>query len=127
MHRPRVKPGLRLAWRDASTLQLGVCPDRGAVLTGLREGDGAIVAALDGVHDLPSLRGVARDHSLPEGRVDELVRLLGDAGLLVRDADAGGAEQADRVHLARLGAQARTDWPATPTRGPWSTRTPGTA
>jgi len=69
------------------------------VLTGLCAGDDAVIAALDGRHDLRQVHAIARAKSVPGSRVDQLVRLLTDAGVLVRPAP-------DRAHLARVGPQA---------------------
>jgi hypothetical protein len=103
--RPQVRPGLRRVWRDATTLQLGLCAEHGTVLGGLRTGDDTLIAALDGRHDLPALHALAREHSVPPSRVAELVDALADAGVLV---DAGGPTgRADRAHLSALGATAR--------------------
>jgi hypothetical protein len=82
--RLQLRPGLRRLWRDQSTLQLGLSPAHGAVLSGLRAGDDVVLAALDGRHDLRQLHALARARSVPGSRVDELVRLLGNAGVLVR-------------------------------------------
>ena len=100
MARPQLRPGLRRLWRDSSTLQLGVSPAHGAVLTGLRAGDDVVLAALDGRHDLRQLQALARASSVPASRVEELVQLLGRAGVLVR-------ARSDRAFLARVGAGAR--------------------
>jgi hypothetical protein len=98
--RPQLRPGLRRLWRDSSTLQLGLSPAHGAVLAGLRAGDDVVLAALDGRHDLHDLHALARASAVPVCRVDELVRLLGRAGLLVR-------ARSDRACLSRVGAAAR--------------------
>lgn len=100
--RPRLRPGLRRVWRDATTLQVGLSPGPGVVLTGVHAGDEAVIVALDGVHDLDQVRQVASRHQVARRRVDELLLLLDGAQLLVSDGD-----QADRVHLARLGTAAR--------------------
>jgi hypothetical protein len=96
-----LRPGLRRLWRDQSTLQLGLSPAHGAVLSGLRAGDDVVLAALDGRHDLRQLRALAAARSVPGSRVDELVRMLGAAGLLVR-CDAERRPDADPAAEARL-------------------------
>jgi len=98
--RPQLRPGLRRLWRDSSTLQLGLSPAHGAVLAGLRAGDDVVLAALDGRHDLRELHELARSTSVPASRVDELIRLLTQAGVLVR---AGS----DRACLSRVAPEAR--------------------
>lgn len=90
-------------WRDARTLQLGTAQRHGVVLTGLRAGDDAVVAALDGTHSMGDLRALAGDRDLPERRAAELVQALDRAGALVRE----GADAADRAHLSRLGPSVR--------------------
>lgn len=93
-------------WRDATTLQLGLSPQQGTVLTGLQRGDDTLIAALDGRHDLARLDDLAREHNLPSSRVGELVRALAGAGVLV-DAATGSTGQPDRAHLSVLGGSAR--------------------
>ena len=69
--------------RDQTTLQLGLSPVHGTVLAGLRDGDEVVLAALDGRHDLSDLHALARTRSLPVRRVDQLLRVLSEAGVLV--------------------------------------------
>ena len=102
--RPRLRPGLRRAWRDATTLQVGVFPGPGVVLAGLRAGDEAVIAALDGAHDLDQLRQVGARNRVDDGRVGQLLALLSHSGLLAGPGDGG---RIDRAHLSRLGATAR--------------------
>lgn len=102
--RPRLRPGLRRAWRDTTTLQVGVFPGPGVVLAGLRPGDEAVICALDGAHDLEQVRQVGARHRVDGGRVAELLTLLSRSGLL---AGPGDGWQVDRAHLSRLGATAR--------------------
>lgn len=83
---------------------MGLFPGPGVVLSGLRAGDEAVIAALDGAHDLDQLHQVAARNQVGRRRVDELIGLLRQARLII------GGEQpqvADRVHLARLGEVAR--------------------
>jgi hypothetical protein len=87
-------------WRDASTLQVGLSPTSGAVVSGLLEGDDVIVAALDGTRTLDQLRTLARDRGVAPERVDRIVALLRDAGLLV--TQGAGGRLADRVDLLAL-------------------------
>jgi hypothetical protein len=107
--RPRLRPGLPRAWRDPGTVQFGLSPTSGAVVTGLREGDDVLLAALDGTRTLRQLRDLARGQGVAAGRVDLIVRLLQDAGLLVSERD--GERSADRADLARLdpGTRARLE------------------
>lgn len=109
MSRPQLRPGLRRLWRDQSTLQLGLSPQHGTVLTGLRGGDDVVLSALDGTHDLEQVHAVARARAVPRSRVDELVRVLGEAGVLLGGPEAGGwpEDPLDRAHLSHLGYSAR--------------------
>ncbi|HEX8498000.1 MAG TPA: TOMM precursor leader peptide-binding protein [Actinomycetales bacterium] len=102
--RPALRPGLRLSWRGPTALQVGVAPGPAVVLSGVRAGDEAVVAAMDGTRDTAQLEALARRHGLGAGRVAELVQLLTRAGLLM---GADRERVADRVHLSRLGAAAR--------------------
>ena len=101
--RPQLRPGLRRVWRDATTVQLGVFPGPGVVLTGLRAGDDALLAALDGAHDLAQLGAVAARNQVSRRRLTELVDVLERAHLLVDPSSPA----ADRGHLARVGAGLR--------------------
>lgn len=76
-------PGLQRAWRDPSSLQLGISPRRAAVLDGLTDTDAAFVERLrDGVDPA----------HLPGGdRRTELVGLLLEAGALVTARAGRGA------------------------------------
>ncbi len=101
--RPQLLPGLPRAWRDASTLQVGLGPTSGTVVSGLRPGDEAVVAAFDGSRTLEQLYLVAQEHGLDPERVDELVRLLAEAGVLVTWSD----RPSDRVDVGLLPPSAR--------------------
>ncbi|GAA4346743.1 ThiF family adenylyltransferase [Angustibacter luteus] len=122
MQRPQLRPGLRRVWRDATTLQLGLSPEHGTVLTGLQDGDDALIAALDGAHDLADLRAIARDRAVAAARVDELVATLVSTGVLV-DAAAGPSRRPDRAHLTALGA--RTQERLVADADAWSLSYPG--
>jgi hypothetical protein len=122
--RPQVLPGLRQLWRDATTLQLGLSPRRGTVITGLQAGDDALIAGLDGTNDLPALGRLAERHQAPTDRLPQLLRLLSEADLLVESAGDPRARRpaslgaADRLDLTRLG-RARTAR-LTPDADTWS-------
>ncbi len=90
----QIKPGLRHAWRSPSTLQIGLDPRIGTVLDGLTEADRPLIAAL--------FSGVgATRRGTPGARERTLVRLLDEAGVLLR-------ARAGRGRLAALGpARAR--------------------
>ena len=95
-----------MVWRDATTVQLGVSPPRAVVITGLQDGDDVLIAALDGLRDTAALRTLAGEVGLRERRVDELLRVLAAAGVLV-----GSSQQrptsAERQDVARLGPARR--------------------
>ncbi len=101
MH-PRLKTSLRHAWRDLTTLQLGVTPAHARTLGPVAVGMLALLRKLDGTRGVPLLRAEARDAGLPEGHLDALLERLTAAGLL-DDATAGAGDPAvDRL-------RARTD------------------
>jgi bacteriocin biosynthesis cyclodehydratase domain-containing protein len=103
--RPQLRPGLPRVWRGPDTLQVGLSPTSGAVVTGLRDGDDTLVSALNGTRTLAELRTLAREQGMAPERVDLIVRLLRDAGLLV--TERGGDRPADRADLARLDPRTR--------------------
>jgi hypothetical protein len=103
--RPQLRPGLPRVWRGPDTLQVGLSPTSGAVVTGLRDGDDTVVSALDGTRTLTELRSLARGQGMAPERVDLIVRLLRDAGLLV--TERSGDRPADRADLAHLDPRTR--------------------
>ena len=102
--RPRLRPGLPRAWRDPTTLQVGLAPGPGAVLAGVLAGDEAVIGALDGVHDLDQLRQLAARHRVGHRRLAELMDVLGRSRLILDDVTSPVADRAD---LTRLGEAAR--------------------
>jgi bacteriocin biosynthesis cyclodehydratase domain-containing protein len=94
--RPQIKPGLRRVWRDAATLQIGLTPDLGVIVTGLRPGEAALVDQLDGTNRLSDLTTWAGAHGLEPARVAPLLDLLAAAGVLT-------GPPTDRAHLHQLG------------------------
>lgn len=103
--RPQIKPGLRRLWRDRTTIQIGLTPDTGIVLAGLEPGESDLLALLDGTRAPAELAAWAGAHGLRAERVDALIGLLDEAGVLT-------GWPADRVHLQRLGRQERLRrWP----------------
>jgi hypothetical protein len=98
----RIRPGLARAWRAPGRLQIGLDPRCGVVLDGLTAADERVLAALDaGTYDRRRLQLQAARWGLPRSRVDDLVRLLDDAGVLLPDVDPSPV-------LARLDDRART-------------------
>jgi hypothetical protein len=57
--RPCLKPALRRAWRDRTTLQFGVGPAHRAVLESATPADAAFLDLLDGTRELPALTAAA--------------------------------------------------------------------
>lgn len=80
--RPQLKPALRRVWRDATTLQLGLDPARAVVIGGLDAGSARLVDCLDGSRDLGGLQQAAAVLGLGSAAVDDLLHLLGRAGVL---------------------------------------------
>lgn len=107
MQRPRLNPALRVVWRDSTSLQLGLSPAHGAVVAGLQQGDDALIAALDGLHDVAALVAVAQVAGVDAARVGELLDVLDRAGVLL-DADSTPARNAaQRADVARLSVEGR--------------------
>ena len=82
--RPALAPHARLLYRGPGTVQLGVCPDTGIVLSGLTEAEITLLTLLDGSRDLVSLRRWARRMRADPVRVSALFDQLAARGL-VRD------------------------------------------
>ncbi|MGN6301389.1 MAG: hypothetical protein ACTHN8_09910 [Angustibacter sp.] len=108
MLRPRLDPSLRVLWRDRGTLQVGLRPERGVVVSGLQPGDEVLVEAMDGLRDLPALRALAASVGVAPERVDELVAVLQGAGVVTDAAAAAPLTREQRDDVVRLGAQRRT-------------------
>jgi bacteriocin biosynthesis cyclodehydratase domain-containing protein len=73
--RPCLKPALRRAWRDRTTLQFGVGPAHSAVLESATAADAAFLDLLDGTRELPALTAAAAGIGVDAERVQ---RLLGE-------------------------------------------------
>lgn len=80
--RPVLTPAARRLWRDPATLQIGYGTARAAVLAGLDPGTRATLALLDGTRDDAQLAAAAAAVGCGPERLTELLRLLGEAGLL---------------------------------------------
>ena len=80
--RPVVKTGLRRVWRDATTLQIGVDPERALVLGGVSDRTAELVAAVDGTRDAEQLRHLARRLGLGSAVADRLVGMLLEAAVV---------------------------------------------
>lgn len=100
VRRPILKPALRRAWRDGTTLQLGIDPDRAVQLIGLDERVADWLDRLDGTRDLAGALTAAAATGVDEEAATHLLDLLAAAGAL---EDAAS----DRAALARLPATER--------------------
>jgi hypothetical protein len=80
--RPVLKPGLHTVWRDASTLQIGLDPQRAVVIGGVGRGEARLVAALDGSRDIGAVHSLARSLGVELPRAERLLDLLGAADAL---------------------------------------------
>jgi len=101
--RPVLKPALRRVWRDDTTLQIGLDPQRAVVLGGVDATALRLLDALDGTREAADVLRLARDLGIGERRGRTLLDLLGTAGLL-DDAAAeyrlAAITDADRERLA---------------------------
>lgn len=80
--RPVVKTALRRLWRDSTTLQIGLSPERALVLAGIDAPAAELVAALDGTRNPDQLRYTARALGLDAQVADQLLKLLLDASVI---------------------------------------------
>ena len=104
----QITPALRQAWRSTSSLQIGLDARLGTVLDGLTDADRSLLDALTtGVDATPRAAGGPRAR--------ELVRLLDEAGVLVR-------RRAGRDRLGEPGAARER---LAPDAAAWSLARPG--
>lgn len=94
----QIKPGLCQAWRGPQTVQIGLDAEHGTVVDGLTSSDRRLLAQLTAGLDDDARDGHGARSWFGDERARELVRLLSDAGVLVRS-------RAGRAALSRLGAQ----------------------
>jgi bacteriocin biosynthesis cyclodehydratase domain-containing protein len=90
--RPQLKPALPRLWRDPTTLQLGLDPQRALLLSGVDVADLAVLDLLDGRRPMDDVVELARRRGHDAGRVRELVDFLLDAAALddaAATSDAG--------------------------------------
>lgn len=104
--RPQILPGLPILWRDLRTAQIGLDGPRSTILTGLQQGDDRILAALDGSQSRSELLVLAADCGAAPDRVDHLLRLLGQAQVLVDHGTHGPTTSAELQLLGRDQVQA---------------------
>jgi hypothetical protein len=92
----QIKPGLRQGWRGPQTVQIGLDARRGTVIGGLTSRDRTLIEQLTAGLDDDALDAGGRLRLSGDERARELVRLLSDAGVLIRS-------RAGRAALSRLG------------------------
>jgi hypothetical protein len=101
--RPCLKPALRRAWRDRTTLQFGVGRAHTAVVESADPADAAFLDLLDGTREYPALAAAAAGLGITGERVGQLLGHLEQAGAL-DDADARRPLlELPPAELARLG------------------------
>ena len=99
--RPVLSPASRRLWRDPQTLQLGRAGGQAVVLAGLDPSARAVLGLLDGTRDVAGVEREAVRAGCPRARVQELLDLLGGAGLVV-DAAQPWPGRFDAGERARL-------------------------
>jgi bacteriocin biosynthesis cyclodehydratase domain-containing protein len=80
--RPALKPALPRLWRDPSTLQLGIDPERALVLSGVDVADLGVLDLLDGLRRVEDIVELARRRGHDAARVRALLDVLLDASAL---------------------------------------------
>ena len=102
--RPALKPALRRLWRDQTTLQLGIDPDRYVLIEGVDDRAAVFVHALDGTRDLAETLEIARRQGVRPAHATALLDALAEAGLL-DDATTDTAvwQRLDLAERDRLG------------------------
>jgi len=88
--RPALLPAHRQLWRDPSTLQLGRCSGRAAVVHGLDPGLRPVLELLDGSYDRATVLAAAAVQGCDPARAEALVDLLTGAGLVCDAAQDRG-------------------------------------
>jgi hypothetical protein len=88
--RPVLNPALRRLWRDETTLQIGLDPQRALVLRGVDPSAARFVESLDGTRTLPAAIEAAPRIGLDETRARRLLDLLRSGGAL---ADAAADQR----------------------------------
>jgi hypothetical protein len=80
--RPVLKPALRRVWRDKTTLQIGLDPERALVLAGVGPATARFVETLDGTRDRAEAIAAAPLVGLDEEAAARLIDLLSAEGIL---------------------------------------------
>lgn len=84
--RPLVHPALTRVWRDPSTIQIGLDPQRAVVLGGLAAPETAVLRSLDGSRDHSTLRALGTAAGGDAAGTDRLLEMLRTTGVVV-DSD----------------------------------------
>jgi len=110
--RPLVHPALARAWRDSSTVQIGLDSAHAVVVAGLGPAEVAVLRSMDGVRDVTALRAVAERCGGSASAADRLVEILATAGVLldgdrIRPDDPDDALAPDRASRSLLGPGTR--------------------
>jgi len=100
--RPVLNPALRLLWRDAATLQIGVDARHCVVLDGLTPYGETVLALLDGTRDWAGVVAAAAVLGVTHDETEALLKLLLDAGAL---DDAGTSAGLAGEARERLGPE----------------------
>lgn len=85
----RLRPDARPARRAPGTVQFGLWPGPGCVVTGLTEDESDLLLSLRDVRATGQVAAIARRHGVTPERADELLALLGRQGLLARGEPDG--------------------------------------
>ncbi len=102
--RPVMKPALRQVWRDATTLQIGLDPERALVMSGVSASTAHLIASLDGTHDVDSWRANAVRLGFDHAAADHLLTVLDGAHVLDDAAtDTGPLATLPLAERERLG------------------------
>ncbi|MCA1825137.1 MAG: ThiF family adenylyltransferase [Mycobacteriales bacterium] len=99
--RPVLKPALRRLWRDATTVQLGVDPQRAVVLHGVSPAVGELLDLLDGTRDAAAVLLEADARGVDPDDAAQLLALLTDLGAL-DDGELAAGEGTARADGERL-------------------------
>jgi hypothetical protein len=100
----QIKSGFRRVWREAGSLQIGLSQRRGTVLAGLTPADVPLLEQLREGIDASAVEAFADGLDPERGR--ELVRLLTEADVLVRDGDGRSGREGLGPAAARLAPDA---------------------
>jgi hypothetical protein len=85
--RPMLNPSLTPLWRDHDTLQIGLDPAHAVVLSGMTAPRTTLLGRLDGSMTRDQVLTAAAVDGLGPAEADELLDLLGEAGVLLDGGD----------------------------------------